>query len=279
MEEGNDNLEKFGIYKLTMELWDLFWNEDSEILMKDLRGKEICRQLTRSVYSISANIEEGYGRGFGKEYPQFLRVSRGSARESKGGYMRKVVFQMMTTLNGTLNDPDAWVVGIPDDLYSEIDRVYGTFDTILVGRTTYEEMVAYWPGAETEEGGSEINKSMARKMNSYKKFVFSAANETKTLEWNNAEQVLVHNDEDIVKFVNELKAQAGGDIHLSGGARLAQTFIRLGLVDEYHFFVYPVVAAGTAWFEQIENKRDMKLLSVTAYEKGVVGLYYQPQNS
>ena len=32
---------------------------------------------------------------------------------------------------------------------------YETFDTILVGRTTYEEMLAYWPGAETAEGGSE----------------------------------------------------------------------------------------------------------------------------
>jgi len=44
--------------------------------------------LIRSVGSISANIEEGYGRGFGKEYPQFLRISRGSARESKGWYRK-----------------------------------------------------------------------------------------------------------------------------------------------------------------------------------------------
>lgn len=54
--------------------------------MRDSRGKEIARQLTRSAYSISANIEEGYGRGFGNEYPNFLRYSRGSARETKGGY-------------------------------------------------------------------------------------------------------------------------------------------------------------------------------------------------
>lgn len=88
MENGNDNLEKFGVYQTAMQLWDLFWNEDSDLLMNDVRGKEVLKQLTRSVYSISANIEEGYGRGFGKEYPQFLRYSRGSARESKGGYTR-----------------------------------------------------------------------------------------------------------------------------------------------------------------------------------------------
>ncbi len=82
-----DRLDEIGFYKLSMDLWNEMWS-DTEILMLDFRGKEIARQLVRSVGSISANIEEGYGRGFGKEYPQFLRISRGSARESKGWYKR-----------------------------------------------------------------------------------------------------------------------------------------------------------------------------------------------
>jgi dihydrofolate reductase len=190
--------------------------------------------------------------------------------------MRKVVMGMMTTLNGRLDDPDAWMTGVPDDLFAELDRLYGTFDTILVGRTTYEEMLEYWPGAETAEGGSEINKSMARKMNAYKKYVFSGAGEKTPLEWNNAELVLAHSDEEIAAFLNDLKAQPGRDIHLSGGARLAQTVIRLGLVDQYHLAVHPVVSAGSSWFDQIEERREMKLLSATAYSNGVVGLYYEP---
>jgi dihydrofolate reductase len=193
--------------------------------------------------------------------------------------MRKVVMGMMTTLNGRLDDPDAWMTGVPDDLFAELDRLYGTFDTVLVGRTTYDEMFEYWPGAETAEDSSEINKSMARKMNAYKKYVFTGASEKTPLEWNNAEQVLAHRDEDIATFVDELKAQSGGDIHLSGGARLAQTVIRLGLVDEYHLVVHPVVSAGSSWFDQIDEQRGMKLLSATAYSNGVVGLYYQPQSS
>lgn len=87
-EEYRDSLDELQFYKWALELWDLFWKEDSEILMKDIRGREIARQMTRSVYSISANIEEGSGRGFGKEYPQFLRISRGSAKESRGGYYK-----------------------------------------------------------------------------------------------------------------------------------------------------------------------------------------------
>src|SRR5688572_19758861 len=82
-----DRLEEIEFYKMSLKLWEECW-ADSEILLHDIRGKEIARQLIRSVGSISANIEEGYGRGFGKEYPQYLRTSRGSARESKGWYKR-----------------------------------------------------------------------------------------------------------------------------------------------------------------------------------------------
>jgi four helix bundle protein len=72
---------------MALEIYELCWN-DTEILKKDFRGKEIAKQIIRSCGSISANIEEGYGRGFGKEYPHFLRISRGSARETKGWYQR-----------------------------------------------------------------------------------------------------------------------------------------------------------------------------------------------
>jgi four helix bundle protein len=62
-----DRLNEVLFYQMSVELWNEHWN-DCDILVKDVRGREIVKQLTRSVGSISANIEEGYGRGFGKEY-------------------------------------------------------------------------------------------------------------------------------------------------------------------------------------------------------------------
>jgi len=82
-----DRLESFGIYQIARQLFDDFW-ADSEILMKDSRGRELMKQQVRSLDSICANMEEGFGRGFGKELPQHLKISRGEARESRGRYER-----------------------------------------------------------------------------------------------------------------------------------------------------------------------------------------------
>jgi four helix bundle protein len=64
----HDRLEDIEFYKIALTLFDDCW-EDSSSLLSDIR--EVAKQLTRSIGSISANIEEGYGRGFGKEYSHF----------------------------------------------------------------------------------------------------------------------------------------------------------------------------------------------------------------
>src|ERR1017187_1206365 len=84
---SSDRLESFGIYRLACELFHEFWT-DSEIVGKDYRGRELVKQQVRSLDSIAANIEEGFGRGFGKELPQHLKIARGEARESRGRYER-----------------------------------------------------------------------------------------------------------------------------------------------------------------------------------------------
>jgi dihydrofolate reductase len=189
--------------------------------------------------------------------------------------VRRVVLAMMTTLNGRLDDPDAWVTGVSEDHYQEIDRGYATFDTILVGRVTAAEMFEYWPGARDEEGAGEAHRGMAEKMHSYKKYVFTT-DPTLRLEWHNAEPVVVSSEDDIRSFVNDLKAQPGGDIHLSGGARLAQTLVRLDLVEEFRFFVYPVYSPGASWFDKLGSQKNLELIGSTVFESGVVAMYLKP---
>ena len=75
-----EQLWETGIYRRALYAYDLAWNDCDRLLPHDL-GKPNARQLISSMGSISANIEEGYGRGFGKDYARFLRIALDSARE------------------------------------------------------------------------------------------------------------------------------------------------------------------------------------------------------
>ena len=83
----NGPLWKSLFYQKSLFLYDLCWF-DCDLLIKDRRGQAISEQIIRSCGSISANIEEGYGRGFGRDYARFLKYAVGSARETQGWYLR-----------------------------------------------------------------------------------------------------------------------------------------------------------------------------------------------
>jgi len=82
-----DPLWNFQVYPKALLFCDLA-GKDTDQMMKDPRGRVVARQLIDSVGSICANIEEGHGRGFGKENAYFQRIALGSARESRGWYYR-----------------------------------------------------------------------------------------------------------------------------------------------------------------------------------------------
>ena len=79
----SSSLWSFGVYPKSSFLYELVWC-DCELLMKDSRGRAIVEQVIRSAGSICANIEEGYGRGFGLDYAHFLGYALGiGTRDSR----------------------------------------------------------------------------------------------------------------------------------------------------------------------------------------------------
>jgi four helix bundle protein len=78
---------KFYGYRKGLFFYDLCW-QDCEQWLKHPLGRAVADQLIRSAGSITANIEEGHGRGYGRDRVRFLKFSIASARESKGWYYR-----------------------------------------------------------------------------------------------------------------------------------------------------------------------------------------------
>ncbi len=83
-----DPVWKFVAYPKSLFLFDLVW-EDCKKLQSKPQGKALLSQLTRSADSISANIDEGFGRGIERqEYVYHLRIALGSARETRSRYFK-----------------------------------------------------------------------------------------------------------------------------------------------------------------------------------------------
>jgi four helix bundle protein len=64
----------------------------------------------------SANLEEGHGRGYGKQRNWFWRIAIGSARESKGWYWRAHHLLSDATLDDRLSLVDEIIALLVNEL-------------------------------------------------------------------------------------------------------------------------------------------------------------------
>ena len=156
-----------------------------------------------------------------------------------------------------------------------IPELLKTVDTMIIGRVLYEEFFEAWPAMAKDPNMPKEIVDFAYWVEDTPKVVIS-----KTLDkvtWNNSILVNVKNDEDILREVKQLKEQSGGDIVLFGGVRLAQTLVRLGVVDEYRFKFQPIVLGkGKHLFEDLTEQRKLNLTFSKAFKAGVMALYYEP---
>lgn len=182
--------------------------------------------------------------------------------------MRKIIYAQMVSLDGFVEGPDGeleWSAP-GEELHRHFNDQYltGAIDTSLYGRRLYENMAAYWP---TVDGSApDIELEFARAWKKLPKIVFSTT--LKRVKWNS-----ILAQEVVPEEIETLKSQDGGDIDL-GGADLAATFIRYGLVDEYRLYVHPVVLGGGTPMFPPNEQLGLKFAETQSFPCGVVLLRY-----
>jgi dihydrofolate reductase len=183
--------------------------------------------------------------------------------------MRKLIYSMSVSLDGFIAGGDGEIDwSAPDEelhrFHNERVREIGAH---LCGRRLYETMV-YWETAEENPSASDYELEFARIWKGLPKIVFS-----KTLQKVEGDARLVRDG--LADEVAKLKEQPGKDLAV-GGAGLASTFIRLGLVDEYQLFVAPVVlGGGTPYFPALEERINLELVETRTFGSRVVYARYR----
>ncbi|MEQ1858096.1 MAG: dihydrofolate reductase family protein, partial [Longimicrobiales bacterium] len=163
-------------------------------------------------------------------------------------------YQVATSLDGFIADDKGgydWIVMDPD---IDFGALMAQFDTLLMGRGTYEIAGGGGPGF----GDKAV-------------YVVST-----TLDPKQHKKVTIVS-KDVEAFVADLKKQSGNDIWLFGGGVLFRSMLEAGLVDRVELAIIPVLlGAGIPVLPGLDGVAKLKLDEVTRYPKsGTMLLGYE----
>ena len=166
----------------------------------------------------------------------------------------------------------------------------------IMGSRTFHDMASYWPTSDepfaapmneipkvvfTKKGyveptGEELTTNALKdaRINSEGLFNTSDTLSLHAATWAKATVATG----DLAAEIAHLKQQEGKFILAHGGASFAQSLIKLGLVDEYHLLIHPVILGiGLPLFSTTPTPFDLILKNSTTFKTGVIGNIYIPK--
>ncbi len=171
--------------------------------------------------------------------------------------MRRVRYQVATSLDGFIAGPSGeadWIITDPE---IDFGALFAQFDTALIGRRTFEVMTAG-------------KKKKGNVMPGMKTFVFS-----RTLKQSDYPGVTIVADR-VEETVAELRQGDGKDIWLFGGGALFRSLLGAGLVDTVEVAVVPVLLGeGIPLLGPPHKQAKLKLTGHKVYKTGIVALEYE----
>lgn len=189
--------------------------------------------------------------------------------------MRKLIESTFVSLDGVIDDtspstasraePQHWGQPYWDENHGGYAaKLVESADALLSGRVTYEGMADAWL--------SRAGDPFADHLNAMPKYVASRTL-TDASKWNGT--VI----RDVPEEVARLKEQPGKNILKFGTGVLDKTLLEHGLVDEFHFWYFPVIlGAGKHLFEDTGfDTTHLKLADIDRFASGIVVHIYVPK--
>jgi dihydrofolate reductase len=181
--------------------------------------------------------------------------------------MRKLIAGMNMTLDGFCNHT---AMIADDEVHQHFNELLSNADTLIYGRITYQLMESYWPVIVKNPTGNKPADEFAVLIDNITKIVYSRT--LQNVDWKNT----LLKKEIVKEEILTLKQQAGKNI-LVGSPSLIVALMQLGLIDEYHLVVHPVVlGSGLVLFKNVKDKINLTLLRAKIFGSGAVALEYKP---
>lgn len=180
-----------------------------------------------------------------------------------------LLYAMQVSLDGYMEAPGhdiGWTDPDPE-VHAYMNDMERSAALSLYGRRLYELMESYWPTADEEAGAAAEVTDFAQVWRDTPKVVFS-----NTLERVTGNARLVRGD--AAEEVARIKRETDGTINV-GGAYLAASLLRAGLVDELEVLIYPVVlGAGTPLLPELTARVGLEHRTTRTFESGIVSVRY-----
>jgi dihydrofolate reductase len=186
--------------------------------------------------------------------------------------MRKLVVCNHMSIDGFYDGPGKNVLAMPMDPAADtyyLERMK-TADTLLLGRTSYEGFIGFWPPKADDPDAPEVHREFGALYRTHAKVVVSDSLTTDDITaWQDTTTVVPRGD--ITAWLTEAKVRSGRDILTFGSRTMWTPLLAAGLVDELHLMVGPgALTDGTPLFaEPVEG---LRLLEVRQIEGSQVGL-------
>lgn len=177
--------------------------------------------------------------------------------------MRRLIESCLVSLDGVTGSPERWASFDADDAALSLEAL-GSYDAFVMGRVTYETFYANW--------GPVRDNPYIDRINAMPKYV--ASRSLTEVAWN--ARLL---GPDPVSAIARLKDEPGRDLIKYGTSRLDDALVRHGLIDEFRFWIRPVVAGqGQRLFDDVDTSNlRLNLSEVTRLGNGSVILSYLPR--
>lgn len=184
--------------------------------------------------------------------------------------MRRIVMFNLVTADGYFAGKDGSLeFFVPDQEFdkSAAQNTQG-FDTVLLGRVTYQLFEAYWPHAGDDPKTSPEDRTIAKFLNESTKVVFSKT--LKSLKWKNSKLVQAFDPNEI----EAMKRQKGRDIIVFGSGSIVRQLTDAALIDEYQFLINPVLLGSGRPLLESTKAAKLELVESRTYPSGNVFLRY-----